>query len=71
LNQSNLLSNPGKLALSPLGFGTTKTRDPAIVSRLAPGPGPYAAPKYVRYRLTPTRATTAGRQAVTFRSSTT
>ena len=27
LNQTSLLSNPGKLALSPLGFGTTKTRD--------------------------------------------
>jgi len=61
-NQSSFSAKPGKLALRPLGFGTTKTRAPAMVSRFAPGPGPVAAPKYIRYRLTPTKATTAGRQ---------
>ncbi len=43
-NQTSLWRKPGKLALSPLGFGTTNTRAPANRSGFGPAPG-VARPK--------------------------
>ncbi len=66
-NQISLWANPGKLALRPLGFGTTKTRAPSMTSGFTPAPGVADGPMYIRYRLRPTKATTEGCQSAIFR----
>ena len=45
LNQRSLSEKRGNPLLRPLGLGSTKTRAPAMVSGLAPGPGASAALK--------------------------
>jgi len=47
VNQTSLSAKPGKLALSPLGFGTTKTRAPATRSDFSPGPPLFGRRKNV------------------------
>jgi hypothetical protein len=47
VNQTSLSSNPGKLALRPLGFGTTNTREVPIRSGFSPGPPLAGCLKYV------------------------
>ncbi len=68
-NHSSLSSNPGNAAFRPLGFGSTKTRAPPSVARLGPGPVSVLAGRTIRASDTPTRATTAGRRASSFRTS--
>ncbi len=69
MNHPSLLSNPGYAAFRPLGFGRTNTRAPAMDPRLGPGPVSRLSGSTIRASVTPTSATTRGRNASIFRSS--